>query len=804
MNEVIRSEILPVLALRGMTAFPNTVMHFDVGREKSVRALERAMSKDQRILLVTQKDVLVDDPSFDDLYPVGTIVHVRQLLKSGGDSVRILVSGERRATVTEVLQTAPYLNAKIEWLCDENYTRNEDKLEALRRVSAELFDEFIELSQRPVQEVMLKLLATEDPGTMADLMAHSATFGYKEKMRVLQQLHPVRRLELTNKLFSKELNILRLESHIHDLTQQNMDKGQKDYYLREQMRAIRTELGENDDEQELARYREKIDKLKLSEDIAARLRKEVQRLSKQGYSSPEATVIRSYLDAALALPWNTRTKERLNVAQARKILDKDHFGLEKVKERILEILAVKQLAPHMPGQIICLVGPPGVGKTSVAMSVAKALNRKLARLSLGGIHDESEIRGHRKTYIGAMPGRIITAITQCGSSNPLLLLDEIDKLGKDYKGDPSAALLEVLDAEQNSTFRDNFLEFPYDLSDCMFITTANTLDTIPRPLLDRMEVIELSSYTDEEKLSISKRHLFPKQLARHGLKKSQLQITDDGIREMIQCYTRESGVRNLERQFATLCRKAAMQFVSDPELTKLHVNGSNIDTFLGPRRIMPATLPHTDPVGLVTGLAWTSVGGETLEVECNVLEGSGKLDLTGNLGDVMKESVHAAMSYIRCRCDELHIAHDFYKTKDIHVHFPEGATPKDGPSAGIAVCTAMVSALTGRSVRRDIAMTGEISIRGRVLPIGGLKEKTMAALRAGIKTVIIPKDNEKDLQEIDGTVRRALNFLLVDHVDSVISAALNVAEEAEPLPQSKKSIMPVVAESTTTKAGIRQ
>jgi ATP-dependent Lon protease len=804
MNEVIRSEILPVLALRGMTAFPNTVMHFDVGREKSVRALERAMSKDQRILLVTQKDVLVDDPSFDDLYPVGTIVHVRQLLKSGGDSVRILVSGERRATVTEVLQTAPYLNAKIEWLCDENYTRNEDKLEALRRVSAELFDEFIELSQRPVQEVMLKLLATEDPGTMADLMAHSATFGYKEKMRVLQQLHPVRRLELTNKLFSKELNILRLESHIHDLTQQNMDKGQKDYYLREQMRAIRTELGENDDEQELAQYREKIDKLKLSEDIAARLRKEVQRLSKQGYSSPEATVIRSYLDAALALPWNTRTKERLNVAQARKILDKDHFGLEKVKERILEILAVKQLAPHMPGQIICLVGPPGVGKTSVAMSVAKALNRKLARLSLGGIHDESEIRGHRKTYIGAMPGRIITAITQCGSSNPLLLLDEIDKLGKDYKGDPSAALLEVLDAEQNSTFRDNFLEFPYDLSDCMFITTANTLDTIPRPLLDRMEVIELSSYTDEEKLSISKRHLFPKQLARHGLKKSQLQITDDGIREMIQCYTRESGVRNLERQFATLCRKAAMQFVSDPELTKLHVNGSNIDSFLGPRRIMPATLPHTDPVGLVTGLAWTSVGGETLEVECNVLEGSGKLDLTGNLGDVMKESVHAAMSYIRCRCDELHIAHDFYKTKDIHVHFPEGATPKDGPSAGIAVCTAMVSALTGRSVRRDIAMTGEISIRGRVLPIGGLKEKTMAALRAGIKTVIIPKDNEKDLQEIDGTVRRALNFLLVDHVDSVISAALNVAEEAEPLPQSKKSIMPVVAESTTTKAGIRQ
>ncbi len=804
MNEVIRSERMPVIALRGMTAFPGTVMHFDVGREKSIRALDQAMAKDQRVLLITQKEVKDDDPSFDQLYPVGTIVHVRQLLKATGDSVRILVHGERRAAVTEVQQTDPYLQARIQWLDDDAYSVNEDRVEALRRVAAELFDEFLEITQRPAQETMLKILSVEEPGAIADIIAHAATFGYKEKMRVLQQLHPIRRLETCNKLFARELNVLRLENHIHDLTQQNMDKGQRDYYLREQMKAIRSELGENDDEAELEEYREKIQKLTLPEDIHARLMKEVQRLSKQGYGSAEASVIRTYLDIALALPWNTTTKERVDVEKARKILDHDHFGLEKVKERILEILAVKQLAPNMPGQIICLVGPPGVGKTSIAMSVARALNRKLARLSLGGIHDESEIRGHRKTYIGAMPGRIISAISQCGSSNPLLLLDEIDKIGKDYRGDPSAALLEVLDSEQNGTFRDNYLEFPYDLSGCMFITTANTLDTIPRPLLDRMEVIELNSYTDEEKLSIVKAHLLEKQLSKHGLKKSQVRVSDDAIREMIQCYTRESGVRNLERQIATLCRKAAMRFVSEPELAKLSVNGSNLEQFLGPRKIMPATIPGEDPVGLVTGLAWTSVGGETLQVECNVVEGSGKLNLTGNLGDVMKESAQAAMSYIRSRANDLSIEADFYKTKDIHVHFPEGATPKDGPSAGIAVCTAMISALTGATVRRDIAMTGEISIRGRVLPIGGLKEKTMAALRAGIKTVIIPKENEKDLLEIDQTVRRALNFLLVEHVDSVLSAALNLRGSNYSPARNKKNRIPVVTDPTTNKAGIRQ
>lgn len=805
MNEIILSERMPVLALRGLTVFPKTTIHFDVGREKSVRALDKAMSGDQRIFLVTQKDILQDDPTFKDLYPVGTVAQVRQVLKMPGDAVRVLVYGEYRAKVTEVVKSSPYLCAAVESMPDLDYVSGTAKIEALKRHASQLFDEFTDLSQRPVQDVMLKILASDDPGEIADLMTQASTIGFDEKMRVMHQLHPVRRLELANKLMAKELDVLRLENQLQDQTQQSIDRGQRDYYLREQMKIIRSELGEGDEEADVEEYREKFEKLQLPKDAAEKFEKEIQRLGKQPFGSSEASVIRNYLDCALELPWNKRTKERLDVKTARKILDEDHFGLQKVKERILEILAVKQLSPDMPGQIICLVGPPGVGKTSIAMSVARALNRKLARISLGGIHDEAEIRGHRKTYIGAMPGRIISAITQAGSMNPLLLLDEIDKLGSDYRGDPSAALLEVLDSEQNCTFRDNYLEVPFDLSGCMFITTANTEDTIPRPLLDRMEVIELSSYTDEEKLMIAKQHLLPKQLKKHGLKKSQVRLSDDAIREMIQCYTRESGVRNLEREIANLCRKCAMQFVSDPELKRISVTGAMLGKMLGPRKVVPDKLAPADTVGLVTGLAWTSVGGETLEVECNVVEGSGKLNLTGNLGDVMKESVQAAMSYIRSRAEKFKIAEDFYKTKDIHVHFPEGAVPKDGPSAGITVCTAMVSALTNAPVRRDIAMTGEISIRGRVLPIGGLKEKTMAALRHGVKTVIIPKENEKDLAEIDQTVRKALNFLLVEHVDAVIDAALIFPAE-EPISERKSAKPPVTVphEQKKTKTGIRQ
>lgn len=806
MNDIIITEKIPVLALRGITVFPKTTMHFDVGREKSIRALDKAMNGNQRIFLVTQCDILQDDPTFSDLYPVGTVAQIRQILKMPGDGVRILVYGEYRAKVTQVVQTAPYLCAGVESLPDMEFTAGTAKIEALKRHAAQLFDEFTELSQRPVQDIMLRILASEDPGEIADFMTQASTLGFDDKMRVMRQLHPVRRLEIANKLMAKELDILRIENHLQDETQQSIDKGQRDYYLREQMRIIRGELGENDEEAELEEYREKFAKLQLPKETAEKFDKEISRLAKQPYGSSEASVIRNYLDCALELPWNKRTKERLDVNAARKILDDDHFGLQKVKERILEILAVKQLSPDMPGQIICLVGPPGVGKTSIAMSVARALNRKLARISLGGIHDEAEIRGHRKTYIGSMPGRVLSAITQAGSMNPLLLLDEIDKLGTDYRGDPSAALLEVLDSEQNSSFRDNYLEIPFDLSECMFITTANTEETIPRPLLDRMEVIELNSYTDEEKLMIAKQHLLPKQLKKHGLKRTQVRLTDDAIREIIACYTRESGVRNLERELASLCRKCAMRFVSDAELKRITVTGGNLEELLGTKKFLPDRLAASDTVGLVTGLAWTAVGGETLEVECNVVEGSGKLDLTGNLGDVMKESAQAAMSYIRSRAEKLNIPTDFYKTKDIHVHFPEGAIPKDGPSAGITVCTAMVSALTGAPVRRDIAMTGEISIRGRVLPIGGLKEKTMAALRHGVKTVIIPKENEKDLSEIDQTVRKALNFLLVDHVDAVMDAAL-IPPIKEENAQARKNAAPPVAvphEPKQKKTGIRQ
>ena len=512
-------------------------------------------------------------------------------------------------------------------------------------------------------------------------------------------------------------------------------------------------------------------------------------------------MLRNYLDTVLELPWNEKTKDRLDVAAARKILEHDHFGLEKVKERILETLAVRKMAPDMPAQIICLVGPPGVGKTSIAYSIARSLNRKMARISLGGVHDEADIRGHRKTYVGAMPGRIISGLIQAGSSNPVLLLDEIDKLGRDHRGDPSAALLEVLDGEQNATYRDHFLEIPYDLSDCFFITTANTLDTVPRPLLDRMEVIELGSYTDEEKLMIAKNHLIPKQMEKHGLKKSQLRITDDAIREVITCYTRESGVRKLERCFAEICRKADMAVLEQETPKRITVTGSNVEQFLGIRRFLPDRLPGNDQVGLVTGLAWTSVGGETLEVEVNVMDGTGKLELTGNLGDVMKESAHAALSYIRASAEKLGVAADFYKTKDIHVHFPEGAVPKDGPSAGVTVCTAMVSALTNTTVRRDVAMTGEISLRGRVLAIGGLKEKIMAALRHGISTVIIPKDNERDLEEIDQTVRKSLNFVVASTVDTVLETALNRKPE---MGVTILSDLPGEVKNKARKPGIRQ
>ena len=799
MSEHIVSGSMPVMALRGLTVFPNQTVHFDVGRFKSTLALEDAMKHDQTMLLLPQKSVVDDDPSFDDLYPIGTVAKIKQILKPQGENIRVLVTGLYRGRVVAAKQTNPFLSGIVESVPEIEFHDNM-KVQALRREANLLYAAYLDLSDHPPQSVQLRMMDSDDTGFIADSIVQNSGMDYADKAKLLCQLHPVKRLEEAVRLLRREVEMSRLEAYIQERTKSNIDQNQKDYYLREQMRAIREELGEGDDESEFENYEKKIRELQLSEESQEKLLTDVKRLKKQPFGSAEASVLRNYLDLVLELPWNVVTKERIDVGAARKILDQDHFGMEKVKNRILETLAVRKMAPEMPPQILCLVGPPGVGKTSVAYSIARSLNRKMARISLGGVHDEAEIRGHRKTYVGAMPGRIMTALTQAGSRNALLLLDEVDKMGSDYKGDPSAALLEVLDSEQNKTYRDHFVELPFDLSEVMFITTANTLDTIPRPLRDRMEIIELGSYTDEEKLMIAKDHLLPKQMKKHGLKKAQLRMTDDAIREIIHCYTRESGVRSLERCFAEICRKADMRLLSE-EVKRVSVTGTNLEDFLGVRKFLPDRLPCTDQVGLVTGLAWTSVGGETLEVEVNVMEGSGKLELTGNLGDVMKESAHAAVSFIRANASKLQVPVDFYKTKDIHIHFPEGAVPKDGPSAGVTVCTALVSALTNTPVRRDVAMTGEISIRGRVLAIGGLKEKTMAALRHGVRTVIIPKANERDLEEIDQTVRRSLNFITAENVDTVLEAALNQKQEFIP---NVLSELPRDVKSKARKPGIRQ
>ena len=800
MSEQFVAENMPVLALRGMAVYPEQTVHFDIGRMKSALALEQAMKRDQRLLLVPQKDILDDNPGLSGLYPVGTVVQIKQILKAQGENIRVLVTGLYRAKILEMANTEPFLEGTVEEL-PVQHTQDKLRARALCRKANALYASYLELMERPSQSVQMRLLASDDCGFVADTIAQNSGMDYRDKAKLLCQLNPLRRLESTIQMLQQELEMLQLESEIQDKTRAIMDQEHRDYYLREQMKAIREELGEGDEEQEFAQYEKGILLLNLERESEEKLLRDLARLKKQPFGSSEAAVLRNYLDTVLELPWNKTTKERVDVEAARKILDKDHYGLEKVKERILETIAVRQLAPHLPPQTICLVGPPGVGKTSVAYSIARSLNRKMARIALGGVHDEADIRGHRKTYVGAMPGRILTGMIQAGSCNPVLLLDEVDKMGADYRGDPSAALLEVLDGEQNKTYRDHFLEIPFDLSNVLFITTANTLDTIPRPLLDRMEIIEIGSYTDEEKVMIAKDHLIPKQLAKHGLKKAQLRITDDAIREIIQCYTRESGVRNLERSIAKICRKADMTIVSQETPKRITVTGNDVEAFLGIRKYLPDRIHGTDQVGLVTGLAWTSVGGETLEVEVNVMDGSGKLELTGNLGDVMQESVRAAVSYIRANAQKLNVPGDFYKTKDIHVHFPEGAVPKDGPSAGITVCTAIVSALTGVAVRRDVAMTGEISLRGRVLPIGGLKEKTMAALRHGIGTVIIPKDNERDLEEIDPLVRKALNFVTVETADAVLNVALNRKTELNP---TILSDIPEELKNKAQKPSIRQ
>ena len=767
---------LPVLALRGLTVFPHMTLTFDVERPISIAALERAMEADQDIFLVTQREIGVNAPEEKDLYTIGTVSHITQILRLGQSSVRVMVEGRQRAHLRRLWQTEPFLQANVEAIPEEPSSeamRKSPRTEALLRQTYALFGEYAEQASGVPEEVVATVMDSRDPGFLADYIAQNIALRYTDKQEILEEFSPFARLRKLNGFLVRENNVLGFEHEMESKVRDQLVRTQRDQILRTQIRVLQNELGETDDgdEDEIESYRQEILALELPEETEQHLLKEVNKLAKQPFGSAEGAVIRNYLDVCLEMPWNTTTKERVSVDAARRVLEKDHFGLEKVKERILETIAVRQMNPDVKGQILCLVGPPGVGKTSIAISVAKALNRKLARLSLGGVRDEADIRGHRKTYIGSMPGRIIEAISRSGSMNPLLLLDEIDKLGNDYRGDPASALLEVLDSEQNSTFRDHFLEIPVDLSKIMFITTANTTSTIPRPLLDRMEVIELTSYTDEEKLQIAKRYLLPRQMKEHGLKKTQLRLSDDAIRQIISGYTRESGVRLLERQLGKVCRKTAMRLVDGGE-KRVDVTPDSLRELLGVVRYQDGVHSTRNQVGVVNGLAWTEVGGEILEVEAGVMEGSGKLELTGNLGTVMQESVRAALTCLRSRCGELGIEKDFYKTRDIHVHFPEGAVPKDGPSAGIAITTAMLSALTGRKVRGDVAMTGEVTLRGRVLPIGGLKEKTMAALRSGIRTVILPKDNVKDLEEIDQTVRAALHFVPVESVDQVFAAAL--------------------------------
>ena len=761
---------LPVLALRGLTVFPDLTLSFDVEREISIYALDCAMEADRRIFLVTQREIGVMQPQEEDLYEVGTVCHILQIIKTSDSSVRVVVQGESRAHIRRLWQLKPFLQANVELLEEDFPGKFTNRTEALLRQTYAIFGEYKELVNNIPDEIVSAILDCRDPGKVADTLAQQITLHHDDRQTILEQLHPIKRLQKMNELLAHEVDVISLEMQMDQKMRQRVAQVQKDMILREQVKVLQHELGEDGDE-EIDEYTERVKALHLSEEIEKKLLKEVNRLAKQPYGSAEASVIRNYLDVCLEMPWNKQTRDRADVAKAKALLDREHFGLDKVKERILELIAVRQINPDAKGKILCLVGPPGVGKTSIAISVAKAMNRKLSRLSLGGVRDEADIRGHRKTYIGAMPGRIVDAMIRSGSMNPLLVLDEIDKLSSDMRGDPASALLEVLDSEQNYAFRDHFLEIPVDLSRVMFITTANTTDTIPRPLLDRMEVIELNSYTDEEKVEIAKRHLLPKQLKEHGLKKSQLRLSDGALRKMIAAYTRESGVRVLERQIGRLCRKAAMQLVQG-DVKRVSITDKNLKDFLGVERYTESVHITKDETGVVNGLAWTEVGGEILEVEVNVMDGSGKLELTGNLGTVMQESAKTALSCLRSRSRALGIERDFYQTKDIHIHFPEGAVPKDGPSAGIAITTAMLSALTGRKVRGDVAMTGEVTLRGRVLPIGGLKEKTMAALRNGVKTVIIPKENEKDLEEIDRTVRSKLQFIGVETVDAVFAAAL--------------------------------
>ena len=763
---------LPMIPLRGLSVFPNMVLHFDIGREKSINALEKAMVTNQHIFLASQKDDGTDLPTPEDFYHVGTVGKIKQMLKLPGDSIRVLVEGVCRGAIEDVMFEVPYFKCRIRKIEEPEYPADDAEAEALMRTVLSSFDEYINLNRNLAAEIFASVVTIEDPGRMADMIASHLEIKLEDKQRLLETIDPKERLETLNTMLTKEIEILNIEQDISSKVKSQINKNQREYYLREQMRAIQEELGVSEDvEDEVAGFTEQLEKLDLEEKTKEKVEKEISRFSKMQPSSAEATVSRNYIETILGLPWNTESEDNIDLNKAEEILNEDHYGLDKVKERVLEYLAVMQLSKGLKGPILCLVGPPGVGKTSIARSIARSIGREFVRMSLGGVRDEAEIRGHRRTYIGAIPGRIIGSIKDCGTKNPVFLLDEVDKIGADYKGDPASALLEVLDPEQNKDFTDHYLEVPFDLSKVMFITTANTTSTIPRPLLDRMEVLEVSGYTEEDKLQIAEKYLVPKQVKENGLTKSNISFTETGLRTLINYYTRESGVRNLEREIGNLCRKVAKNVVCG-DTKKVSITGKKVQELLGKKRFRFDIIKGETEVGVTTGLAWTVVGGDTLFIETTAVPGNGKLVLTGQMGDVMQESAKAGLSYIRSVSKKLKIDEDFYKKYDLHVHIPEGAIPKDGPSAGVTMCTAIISTLTGIPARKDIAMTGEITLRGKVLPVGGIREKVMAAHRAGIRKVLLPAENDVDIQDIPEVVRNDMEFVLLRNVDDALKEVL--------------------------------
>ncbi|MCJ8007011.1 ATP-dependent Lon protease [Lederbergia wuyishanensis] len=765
-----KEPLVPLLPLRGMLVYPTMVLHLDVGRAQSVQALEQAMMNDHLIFLATQKDVAIDEPTEEDIYKMGTLTKVKQMLKLPNGTIRVLVEGLTRARFATIINQGTYLAAELELFEDD--VEKDIEVQALMRTMLEYFEQYIKLSKKITTETFATVADIEEPGRMADIIASHLPLKLHDKQQILETVDVKVRLGNIIKIIHNEREVLNLEKKIGQRVKQSMERTQKEYYLREQMKAIQKELGDKEGKTgEVADLTEKIEAADMPEHAKKTAYKELDRYEKIPSTSAESSVIRTYIDWLVSLPWKKATKDDLSIQKAEKILERDHFGLEKVKERVLEYLAVQQLTKSLRSPILCLVGPPGVGKTSLARSIAESMGRNFVRISLGGVRDESEIRGHRRTYVGAMPGRIIQGMKKAGTINPVFLLDEIDKMSNDFRGDPSSAMLEVLDPAQNSTFSDHYIEETYDLSKVMFLATANDLATIPGPLRDRMEIITIAGYTEMEKIHIAKEHLLPRQIREHGLTKNQLQMRDEAIKHLVRYYTREAGVRELERQLASICRKAAKIIVSG-ERKRVIVTDTYLQEILGKKKYSYGQAELEDQVGVATGLAYTAVGGDTLQIEVSIAPGKGKLVLTGKLGDVMKESAQAAFSYVRSKAEELNLDKDFHESCDIHIHVPEGAVPKDGPSAGITIATALVSALTGIPIRKEVGMTGEITLRGRVLPIGGLKEKTLSAHRAGLTTIILPKDNEKDIDDIPESVRGDLKFVPVSHMDEVLETAL--------------------------------